>query len=109
MKPRHLFLAVVMIPFLVLSGFAVAQHGFSGIFAVAWSSTAGAQVFADLCIALFIAFGWIREDALRRGLNPLPWMIAAPFLGSISPLFYLVYREFHPELEERRAWNTQAA
>lgn len=98
MKPRHLVLAAVMIPFLVLSAVATVQHGFIGIFAVAWSSTAGAQVFADLCIALFLALGWVKDDAQARGLDPRPWMLATPFLGSISPLFYLVYREFHPRL-----------
>lgn len=98
MKTRHLFLAAVMIPFLVLSTVATVQHGFIGIFAVAWSHSAGAQVFADLCIALFLALGWVKNDAQSRGLNPLPWMVATPLLGSISPLFYLVYREFHPRL-----------
>lgn len=92
MSPRTALFTLVLVAFLVLTGIATAQHGLIGIFAVAWRDTAGAQVFADLCIALFIATSWLKGDAQRRGLNPWPWLIATPFLGSISPLFYLVYR-----------------
>lgn len=45
-------------------------------------------------MALVLATGWLRLDARARGLNPWPWVLATPFLGSISPLTYLVYRTF---------------
>lgn len=93
MSPRNIVLALVITAFLALSTVATVQHGYLGIFAVAWRDTAGAQVFADLCVALFIATSWLKRDAESRGLDPWPWLLATPLLGSISPLFYLVYRQ----------------
>ena len=33
------------------------------------------------------------KDERRRGLSPWPWLIGSLFVGSISPLAYVVYRE----------------
>ncbi|MCB9675982.1 MAG: DUF2834 domain-containing protein [Alphaproteobacteria bacterium] len=93
MNARILVLTAVSLPFLALTTVAVVQHGLIGIFAVALRDTASAQVFADLCVSLFLVTGWLRNDARRRGLAWVPWFVATPFLGSIAPLGYLFWRE----------------
>ncbi|MEZ4316027.1 MAG: DUF2834 domain-containing protein [Myxococcota bacterium] len=93
MNARILVLTAITVPFLVLSAIATVQHGFIGIFAVATRDTASAQVFADLCVALFLVTGWLRNDARERGLAWVPWLVATPLLGSIAPLGYLYWRE----------------
>ena len=93
MNGRLLALLLLSVPFLAVTGVALFEHGFIAIFAVATRDSASAQVFFDLCIALFIATGWLRQDAKRRGLAWLPWVLATPALGSIAPLGYLAYRE----------------
>ena len=97
MTLKNAALAFLYVDFLVLTGIAIAQHGITGIFAVGLQDTAGAQVFMDLCIALLIATGWLIGDARKRGLNPWPWVVATPFLGSIAPLTYVLYRAALPE------------
>jgi hypothetical protein len=50
------------------------------------------QVTLDLVIALSFVSVWIWRDATAHGRNPLPWIIATVFTGSIAPLTYFVFR-----------------
>jgi hypothetical protein len=50
------------------------------------------QVALDLCISCFFAGVWISGDAKKRGINPLPYLVLLPILGSISTLAYAVRR-----------------
>ena len=78
--------------FFALSLVAVATDGFVAIYAVAFGSWAQAQVFADLGVALLFTLMWLRQDAKSLDLAWWPWFVATPFLGSIAPLTYVVYR-----------------
>lgn len=47
------------------------------------------QVLLDLGAALVLVLSWVIPVAKASGRNPWPWVVATPFLGSISPLLYL--------------------
>lgn len=81
---------IVLIPFTLLTVYAVAQVGYIGIFDYHRHSPAGWQVFADLVIALLLVLSWLVPEARRAGRNPWPWVVLTLFLGSFGPLLYLV-------------------
>jgi hypothetical protein len=91
---RFAIVVAVSLAFGALSTIATLQHGYFGIFAVALDSTASAQVFADLVIALTIASGWVWADARERGIPAWPFVASVPLLGSIGVLAYLWVREW---------------
>ena len=90
--PRTL-LTIVLILFSALTTAALWQSGgLTGI--VLWhvKSFGGAQVFADLVIALTLFMVWMWRDAQATGRIAWPWVIATLALGSIGPLLYLLTR-----------------
>lgn len=74
-----------------LSVLAMAQHGYVAIFERALVDSAAWQLGFDLVCALTLAALWMVEDAGKRGLTVLPWLLAIPFAGSLAPLAYVVY------------------
>lgn len=90
--PRVL-LIVVLAAFAALTAAAVARHGYLGIFLVPLQTLAGAQVMADLVIALGLVLTWLWQDARARGRNPLPWVVFTLAAGSFGPLVYLLTRK----------------
>ena len=93
MKPRTVITAVVLLAFTAYSLIVVFQHGYFGFATLAWHQPWAMQMLIDLSIALFLVSRWLKRDAQTRGINALPYLIALPFLGSISPLIYMVHRE----------------
>ncbi len=90
---RRILLAPVLFAFLVLTGFAVVEHGYLGIFAQQFQSIGGVQVLVDLVIALSLILFWMWRDAREAGRNPWPWVVLTLTTGSIGVLIYLlVYR-----------------
>jgi hypothetical protein len=90
--PRAL-LTLVLTLFSALTAAALWQSGgLLGI--VSWhvKSYGGAQVLADLVIALTLFMVWMWRDAKATGRNVWPWLIATLALGSIGPLLYLLTR-----------------
>jgi hypothetical protein len=85
-------LVIVLALFSVLSGVALWQHGYWGLFAPAFTSTGAAQVLADLGIALSLFMVWMWRDAARLRRNPWPWLLITLMLGSFGPLLYLLTR-----------------
>ena len=84
---RRIPAIAILVPFLLLTAWAVLEVGFLGIFAVA-RSPGGLQVFVDLVISLLLLLTFLVPHARRSGRNPWPWVILTFFLGSISPLLY---------------------
>lgn len=89
MPNRNVIALVLLIPFVALTIYSIAQVGYLGLFEYHLHSPAGWQVFTDLVIALLIVMLWLFPEARRAGRNPWPWFVATLFLGSISPLLYL--------------------
>ena len=86
-------LIIVLIAFSALTGVAVMEHGFQGIFAHAFANAAGMQVFFDLVIALGLFIAWMRNDAKATGRNPWLWIAITLTTGSFGPLLYLLLRK----------------
>lgn len=90
---QRALLIVVLIAFTALTAVAIMEHGPQGIFAVAFATTAGMQLFADLVIALSLFIVWVWGDAKATGRNPWPWILITLTIGSFGPLLYLVTRK----------------
>jgi hypothetical protein len=89
MHGRRLLAIGLLIPFLALTGYALLDVGYLGIFDYHRHSSAGWQVFADLVIALLLLLTFLIPDAKRKGVNPWPWAIGTLLTGAIAPLIYL--------------------
>ncbi|NDW22268.1 DUF2834 domain-containing protein [Alteromonas hispanica] len=79
----------LLIPFSILTAYAVVRVGIVEIFTYHLRSPAGWQVFTDLVVALIIVLIWLIPDARKNNRNPWPWVIATICMGSIGPLLYL--------------------
>ena len=90
---RKVMLAVAFVSLAVVTALAVAEVGVMGIFSAAVQSWASGQIFLDLVIALGLVLVWLWRDALARGKNPWPWLLATLVVGSFAPLLYLWLRE----------------
>jgi len=86
---RRSIAIVIIIPFTLLSVYAVYKVGYIGIFDYHLHSPAGWQVFVDLVIACALLLLWLIPEAKARGINPWPFVLITVFLGSFGPLAYL--------------------
>ena len=91
MTYRRTLAIALLIPFLILTAYAVQQVGYIGVVDYQLHSPAGWQVFADLVIAIILVLTWLIPEAKRNGRNPWPWVVLTVFLGSIGPLAYMVF------------------
>jgi hypothetical protein len=80
----------ILVPFSVLSAYALAQVGYVGIIEYQLPSPAGWQVLTDLVISLLLICLWMIQDARRTGRSVWPYLVASFFLGSFGVLFYLL-------------------
>lgn len=87
---RRILAITFLIPFSVLSAYAVFQVGYIGILDYHRYSPAGWQVFADLVIACLLCVSWMIAEAKRNGRNPWPFVVVTLFLGSFGPLLYII-------------------
>lgn len=76
-----------------VSAWTMWVDGYVAIFTVTLSQWASAQVFSDLCVALFLVCSWMLYDARTSGVPAWPFVLVTPALGSFGPLGYLVARE----------------
>jgi hypothetical protein len=90
-------LLVVLLAFSLLTGVAVLNHGVWGIFEPLVTTWSGAQVLADLVIALSLFLAWMWRDAKRSGRNPWPWFLLTLAAGSFGPLLYMLTRRMNSE------------
>jgi len=86
---KRTFAIILLIPFSILSAYAVYKVGYVGIFDYHRHSPAGWQVFIDLVIACLLCLSWLIPEAKRNGRNPIPFVVITLFLGSLGPLLYL--------------------
>lgn len=93
MKLKHWLIAFVLIAFLALSGYAIYQLGYIGLWQSGLTDVGSVQILVDLIIACTIAMGWIIKDARERNLSPWPYVVMTIFTGSIGLLLYLLLRD----------------
>jgi hypothetical protein len=89
---QRTLLSLVLLAFGALSAVALWQHGFWGILEPHFKTFGGAQVLADLVIALTLFMVWMWKDAQDTGRNPWPWIVLTLAAGSFGPLLYLLTR-----------------
>ncbi|MBV1887228.1 MAG: DUF2834 domain-containing protein [Parvibaculaceae bacterium] len=89
----RLLAILILIPFTVLSVYALWDVGYIGIWDYQRHSSAGWQVIVDLIIAIALILVWLVPDARKEGKNPWPWVLLTLVTGSFGPLIYLIFRK----------------
>ncbi|MEM9195417.1 MAG: hypothetical protein AAGF12_39970 [Myxococcota bacterium] len=90
MNLKRLFVFFVLVDLAALTAYAIATVPLAETFAAIGVNAWGAQLGLDLCIALGFGSAWLWQNAKARGVNPLPWVLAVPFTGSLAILVYAV-------------------
>lgn len=83
-------LGLITLDFAILTGYALMQHGYWGLFEYQFQSAAGWQVLADLVIVCLLAMAWMVQDARKTGRTAWPYLLATLALGAFGPLAYLL-------------------
>ncbi len=92
MKPNAGLLVAVTAAFAVLTGVALAEVGYLGIFEPHFQSWGAAQVLADLVILGILSCLWMLADSRTSGIPAWPFVLVTVFAGSFGPLLYLIVR-----------------
>ena len=90
MTKKQWLIGIVLVDFVALNAYAAMQYGYMGFVREALSTFAGVAVMVDLSIALTLIAVWMWNDAKRRGIAVVPYLIVSLFLGSVGPLLYLL-------------------
>ena len=90
---RMMVLIVVLAVFSIFSTWVVVTEGYWGFLTLAASDRWGLQVFLDLCIAMCLLMGHMIRRGQNVGLSAWPYIVALPFLGSISALAFYIHVE----------------
>lgn len=92
MRIQQIGLEVVLIGFSALTAYTIYQYGYSGFFQLIAANAATITEGVDLTIALGLILLWIGQDAQKRGISLLPYVLLTLALGSVGPLLYLIRR-----------------
>ncbi len=95
MNTRVLRLLAMLLPFSLLSAYAMYHHGYAGIWQAGTTSSASLQILVDLVIACVLICGWMLRDARERGAKAWPYVVVTLAAGSFGPLLYLLVREWN--------------
>ena len=90
MTKKQLLIGIVLADFLALNAYVVVQYGYMGFVREVLSTVPGIAVLVDLTIALTMVGVWMWNDAKRRGIAVVPYLVVGLFLGSVGPLLYLL-------------------
>jgi hypothetical protein len=90
---RLAVLLVVFVAFTAWSLTVVAGQGFASLLSLVGREPWAAQLLVDLCLALVVAWSWLRHDARTRGITAWPYQVATVAVGSVAVLAYLIHRE----------------
>ena len=97
MNLKKILLLLALIDILAFSAYVMWEVGYMGIWQAGFASLGAMQILLDLTICCVILASWMIMDARKRGVVAWPWVLATLFVGSISPLLYLIVREFGKE------------
>ena len=89
-KPAVLY--ALLLPFSLVSAWALWEVGYVGIFTASLANAGTLQVFCDLVVTSVLAMLWMVNDARGRGLNAWPFVVVTLLAGSFGPLLYLLRR-----------------
>lgn len=88
-------IALPLVAFLAFTSYTLsvaAQHSLLGFVADHLKGGWSLQVFLDLCVAATCFWVVAVPDSRRRGLNPWPYVVLTPLLGSVALLAWFVHR-----------------
>jgi len=88
MNTLHKRSIIVLVPFSLLTAYALWQVGISGLIVHLIDGPAAWQISADLVIALFLALALVAKDARAKGRFFWPWVVLTLAAGSFGPLLY---------------------
>ncbi len=94
MNSRTFLLILILAGFAALSGYAMYQVGYFGIWQAGFSSWGAMQILADLVIASLLVCIWMVKDARAHGQSPWLYVAITLAAGSFGPLLYLLRREW---------------
>lgn len=89
-------LALLLIDFTALLGYAVWTHGYIGVFEAMGDSPAALLFAIDSFIALGLGLVWMVQDARRRGASSAPFVLLTLATGCPGILLYLIRRKAAP-------------
>ena len=92
MTGRQVLLWTVLLVFLGLTTFVVAEVGYLGFFELAASNWVSRLLFVDLTISLSLVLVWMYLDSRERGKPFVPYALVTLFFGAAGPLLYLIRR-----------------
>lgn len=90
MTKKQWLAGFALVDLMAINVYAAYHYGLVGFLREAASSLAGIAVLADLAIAIGLIAVWMWNDARKRGISPLPYLITSLFLGSVGPLAYVL-------------------
>jgi len=90
MNGKQIALGIVLADFLALTAYAVWAYGYVGIFELLFANAATILGSTDLLISLSLVSIWVWQDAKKRGISPVPYLVVTAVLGSAGPLLYLI-------------------
>lgn len=94
MNLRTFLLLFILADFALLSGYAMYQVGYFGIWQAGMANWGAMQILADLVIVSLLACVWMVQDARARGQSPWIFVAITLVAGSFGPLLYLLRREW---------------
>lgn len=89
MTTQSWLLAAVIAAFGALTGLALYEHGYWGIFEFHFPASAGWQVLTDLVIVCGLAMLWMIHNAKATGRTVWPYLVLTLTGGAFGPLLYL--------------------
>lgn len=104
---RTLLLVCSLVTFVVWSLWLVHDDGLEGLF-VLLRTDWGKQVFADLVIALSIAWAALHHDPRGRPRHLWAWLVATVLTGSMAVLTYLITLQSRRPRASRSSSDTTA-
>ena len=102
MNARKIGIGLVLLAFGDLTAYALYQHGVAGVVRLEMANSVTVTAFADLVIALSL-IGWMWQDARKRGVSAIPYVLLTLGFGSVGPLLYLLRRDATREPQALRA------
>ena len=87
-------LVVLLVAFSVVSGFALLELGYVGLWKLAFQSWGTLQLFCDLACMVSLVLGWMVRDSKTSGVPVAPYFVLTLLAGSPGPLLYLLHREW---------------
>ena len=103
MTARKMGIGIVLFAFSDLTAYALYQHGVAGVVQLEMANSVTVTAFADLVIALSLIIGWMWQDARKRGVSAIPYVLLTLGFGSVGPLLYLLRRDATREPQALRA------